>query len=665
MRQRWTSLLLATCLAIPAVSAGSIQPGAADGWDYVYGDPGPANFSRYQEVEISPTGGLYLAGFFSGSFEGFTAPTNAYNRFLQYKDASGATQWTHLLADASTVVSYTAIPYTPSIDVDGSGVAYVEVCQGYLAVCSLRSFDNSGAMLGERSAVNFGRSRVALRGGGLARVNASGYFPTPRTVEVMDSALQTEWAYDWQLRSTDNPVIAQAPDDSIWMVGSNPRTLPTSASNLTMVKLNTQSGAELLTVLHYGLKLGGGTPGIIAQVQMINDQSIWIQTGSDTNVLSLQSFSAIDGSNRGKVNDSAPGVGDGWATYSPTSESRAMTSGGQRLLYISGVGGGQRRLKLFGVEGDPVLTYTLLIDQPLAGEVFAVDSDELGNYVVAGSTTQSLLFGSQAESVGRGRTEATFSVEKGFVSLNGAGRIGLKVSPALPLRVKVTGRNGVPASGVGAVSLNVTVTGPDGGGYVTVYPCGTRPEASSLNFVAGQTVPNAVIAPVSADGEICFYSTARTHLIADVNGYFPSGSGFIAGSPVRVFDTRFGAGQGLRAVPKVKVGGAVELRVKLTDLPGYVPASGVGAVSLNVTVTGPDGGGYVTVYPCGTRPEASSLNFVAGQTVPNAVIAPVSAAGEVCFYSDAKVDLIADINGYFPTGGGFIAITPTRRFDTR
>ena len=665
-RMRRVALLVAMCLLVPGVLG--VAPGsvAGDGWDYVYGDPGPENFSRYQEVEISPTGGLFLAGFFSGSFEGFSAP-GVYKRFVQYKSAGGVTQWTKLLPDGVEVASYTFIPYPPAIDIDGNGIAYVETCPTALAVCSLRSFDTGGNELGVLPALNFGKSRVALRDGGLARVNGSGYFSTPRTVEVLDAGLQPVWSYNWQsptVRSTDDPVIAVGPDDSIWMVGSNPRPLPTLSSNLTMVKLDSQTGAELLTVKHFGLKLGSTSPTIPSQILMVNDQSVWVQTASDAGGLALQSFSVVDGSLRGRVNDTAPGVGDGWGTFSPTSEQRAVLSGGQRLLYIAGVGAGPYRLKLFGLDGDPSITYSLLLDQPLAGQAYAVDSDELGNYVIAGSTTESLVFGGQ-ESVDGGRAEATFAVEKGFVALNGAGRIGLKVSPALPLRVKVTGRNGVPLSGVGAVSLNVTVTGPEAGGYVTVFPCGGRPDASSLNFVAGQTVPNAVIAPVSAQGEVCFYSNAKTHLIADVNGYFPAGSGFTPVSPVRVFDTRAGAAQGLRAVPKVKIGGSNELRVKLTDLPGYVPGAGVGAVSLNVTVTGPDADGYVTVYPCGGRPDASSLNYVANQTVPNAVIAPVSPDGEVCFYSTANVDLIADVNGYFPSASGFAPVSPVRVFDTR
>ena len=53
-------------------------------------------------------------------------------------------------------------------------------------------------------------------------------------------------------------------------------------------------------------------------------------------------------------------------------------------------------------------------------------------------------------------------------------------------------------------------------------------------------------------------------------------------------------------------------------------------MSLNVTVVDPAGPGYVTVFPCGAQPTVSSLNYIVGQTIPNAVIAPLSAAGEVC-----------------------------------
>ena len=207
--------------------------------------------------------------------------------------------------------------------------------------------------------------------------------------------------------------------------------------------------------------------------------------------------------------------------------------------------------------------------------------------------------------------------------------------------LQVTGVGAIPSSGVGAVSLNVTVTtttAGDAGGYVTVYPCGTLPEASNLNFVAGQTIPNAVITPVSASGKVCFYVYGGAHLIADINGWYATGNGFVGVTPARVLNTR-GASRVVGTTKELQVTGV-----------GAIPASGVGAVSLNVTVTdttADDFGGYVTVYPCGTRPEASNLNFISGQTIPNAVITPVSASGKVCFYVFGGAHLIADINGYY------------------
>ena len=59
------------------------------------------------------------------------------------------------------------------------------------------------------------------------------------------------------------------------------------------------------------------------------------------------------------------------------------------------------------------------------------------------------------------------------------------------------------------------------------------------------------------------------------------------------------------------------------------------------------GDGFVTVYTCGAREEVSSLNYSAGQTVANAVITPVSAAGTICLFSFAPSDVVVDINGWF------------------
>jgi hypothetical protein len=236
---------------------------------------------------------------------------------------------------------------------------------------------------------------------------------------------------------------------------------------------------------------------------------------------------------------------------------------------------------------------------------------------------------------------------------------GLKV-----LTVKVTGSADVPETGVAAVSLNLTAVDSVGPGFATVFPCGPRPLASNLNFVAGDVVPNLVIAPVSPSGEVCVFASVDTHLVADVNGWFAVGSGFNPLVPSRLFDTRVDEPQGSVIVAKHRYGSQTLLTVKVIGAAG-IPPTDVGAVSLNVTAVLPQAPGFLTVFPCGSRPLASNLNFVTGDVVPNLVIAPVSAAGEVCVFASGDTDIVADVTGWFATGSEFSAMVPTRLFDTR
>ena len=87
----------------------------------------------------------------------------------------------------------------------------------------------------------------------------------------------------------------------------------------------------------------------------------------------------------------------------------------------------------------------------------------------------------------------------------------------LPLTVAL--RAGLP-SNPRLVALNVTVVGPAGSGFVTVYPCGaSRPNVSNVNFAAGQILANLVVATVSAQGTICLFTSVPTHLVVDVFGW--------------------------------------------------------------------------------------------------------------------------------------------------
>ena len=232
------------------------------------------------------------------------------------------------------------------------------------------------------------------------------------------------------------------------------------------------------------------------------------------------------------------------------------------------------------------------------------------------------------------------------------------------LSLAVAGNGGVPASGVAAVVLNLTVTQPQAPGFLTAYGAGTsQPLASNLNFQPGQTVANLVVVPVGSGGNVALFngSSGGVHLVADVFGYILGGSPTAAGAmtsltPTRLLDTRNGTGI---AAGQIAANGVAALQV--TGHAG-VPLTGVSAVVLNVTVTSPGTFGFITAYGHDTNlPLASNLNFGPNQTVPNLVVVPVGSDGEVSLYngSAAGVDLVADIAGYFLSGGGVLMSSGT------
>jgi hypothetical protein len=92
---------------------------------------------------------------------------------------------------------------------------------------------------------------------------------------------------------------------------------------------------------------------------------------------------------------------------------------------------------------------------------------------------------------------------------------------ATAVEVQVTGRGGVPATGVSAVVLNITATQPEGPGFLTAFPSGgLLPLASDLNFDASETRPNLAVVRVGAGGKVTLYVSTATHVIFDVGGWF-------------------------------------------------------------------------------------------------------------------------------------------------
>src|SRR6202140_1938283 len=207
------------------------------------------------------------------------------------------------------------------------------------------------------------------------------------------------------------------------------------------------------------------------------------------------------------------------------------------------------------------------------------------------------------------------------------------------LTLQVAGAGGAP-SGAYAAVMNVTVTNTSAASYLTVYPADApQPVASNLNWTAGATVANLVEVRLSAGGAVKIFDAAgHADVIADLAGWIstPSSTPGAAGlfTPLvraRLLDTR--DGRGAAQAPMV---GGTSVALQVTGR-GTVPATGVGAVVLNVTATNVTAPTYITVWPDGTtRPVASNFNPAAGQTLPNRVIVKVGTTGKIDLRSEER-----------------------------
>jgi hypothetical protein len=87
----------------------------------------------------------------------------------------------------------------------------------------------------------------------------------------------------------------------------------------------------------------------------------------------------------------------------------------------------------------------------------------------------------------------------------------------------IAGQCGVPPT-ARSVAVNLAVTQPTSSGHVAAFPAGGAvPNASSLNFSAGQTRANNAIIPLGSGGAISVNSvlpSGSVHFILDVTGYF-------------------------------------------------------------------------------------------------------------------------------------------------
>jgi len=237
---------------------------------------------------------------------------------------------------------------------------------------------------------------------------------------------------------------------------------------------------------------------------------------------------------------------------------------------------------------------------------------------------------------------------------------GASPGPGGVLSVQVTGVGGVPATGVAAAVLNVTVAGASAAGYVTAFPAGSvEPLASSVNFPAGAVVANRVIVPVGPSGAVSLANAVgTTPLVVDVEGWYssaaavPGGSEFVAAPPTRISDTRPASGKANQGQTLGPLGTLTVKAAGVGAVPAMASATPPTAVALVVTATGGTTSGYLAVYPGGPAPTSSDLNWRPGATVASLVLVPVSSAGRVTLFNHAgRVNTIVDVVGWFTAAG--------------
>ena len=313
--------------------------------------------------------------------------------------------------------------------------------------------------------------------------------------------------------------------------------------------------------------------------------------------------------------------------------------------------------------GSVTLTGTLPADLPPGAHAVTMD----GVAAAGGPVSSTGYFSVQANGT-IGEVSNTQQVgDLGFVGLSPVRLVdtrdggGQRLGTSGPLEVAVQGVGGIPGDAT-HVAINLTATDATEAAFVTVYACDqAQPLASNLNLLPGETVANAVTSAVSADGEVCLFASGPTHVIVDVNGAYSAaeGTGLLKGlSPARLLDTRETGPRLTGGTPKA---------VKVTGVGGI--GGTATSVVLNVTIVGPELGGFATVYPCGEEPPwASNINFAPSQIVANMAISKVGTNGEVCVYSSSATDLVVDVVAEFDPAhddGHVLATSVSRQFDSR
>ncbi len=248
---------------------------------------------------------------------------------------------------------------------------------------------------------------------------------------------------------------------------------------------------------------------------------------------------------------------------------------------------------------------------------------------------------------------------------------------------------GIPAAAA-AVTGNITVV-PSGPGFLTLFPSSaTQPTVANSNFQANEITNNVFTVGLGAgDGAFKIFSSATTHVIVDVTGYYaPPNTGGLyfhaLATPVRLLETRGGftgclaPGTPLTGTGNPNADPNLDLLLQGRS-PVAAPCNSIPATAQvlvgNATSVLPTGGGYLTIYPSGgTRPTVASSNYAGSDVINGPFAVKLGADGKFKIYTFATTHLVVDILGYYSeeaadaNGAGLLfnpLPSPVRLLETR
>lgn len=200
---------------------------------------------------------------------------------------------------------------------------------------------------------------------------------------------------------------------------------------------------------------------------------------------------------------------------------------------------------------------------------------------------------------------------------------------------------------------NATTVSPAAEGFLTLFPANvTRPFISSGNYDAAEVLNSPFVVGLSPTGQFKIFTTATTHLVVDVSGYFSSdamdanglGLLFTPITPARLLDTRptFSG----CFTPAAQIPATTETPQMARGV--CTIANTAQAIVGNATVVEPGLDGFLTFWPSNvTRPLVATSNYLAGQIFNRHFTVGLGTDGAFKIYSTSVTHLVVDVSGYY------------------